>query len=296
MTARNGRDHAVNPANRRCDLRGVALGANQAASAGRVGRLARAEAAVAAAPEGRAERAAAGPRHRSEARDPRRPHATMPRRLHSRQTASSGSCGATARHERDEVLAELGPARSGSRAARRRPPRGPRPDAPARGIRRTRAGGRPRPGTRRGPTSCACAWIPPAVAHAPIVTSRWVTARSRAISSACSGVLIEPSTNRTSYGPADDARSPRRTRRGRPGSAIASSSSSRSRSVSWQPSHEANFTTPIRGRFGTELGARGGRARIGIGASPSQAPAQTRRPESAIEKTGPSRQTKNGPR
>ena len=43
--------------------------------------------------------------------------------------------------------------------------------------------------------------MPPAVAQAPIVTSVAVTARSRLISAACSGVLMEPSTNRMSNGP-----------------------------------------------------------------------------------------------
>ena len=43
--------------------------------------------------------------------------------------------------------------------------------------------------------------MPPAVAQAPMVTSNGVSRRMRTISSACSGVLTEPSTRTMSYGP-----------------------------------------------------------------------------------------------
>jgi hypothetical protein len=70
------------------------------------------------------------------------------------------------------------------------------------------------------------------------------------MSTACSGVLMEPSTKRMSNGPDDlfEVASANSTMSRR--SAIARRSSSRSRSVSWQPSQDANLTTPMRGRRG----------------------------------------------
>ena len=103
--------------------------------------------------------------------------------------------------------------------------------------------------------------MPPAVAQAPIVTSSGRgSRRSRTISSACSGVLIEPSTRRTSNGPDErrEVASANSTMSNR--SAIASRSSSRSRSVSWQPSHDANLTTPTRGRRGARAAGVDGRS------------------------------------
>ena len=108
------------------------------------------------------------------------------------------------------------------------------------------------------------------------------------------GVLIEPSTKRTSNGPDDrlevaSANSTMSTR-----SAMASSSSSRSRSVSWQPSHDANLTTPMRGRR-VARGRAGGVATAShhrpsaVNASPSSATREHRsvaadeeRPELAV--------------
>ena len=45
------------------------------------------------------------------------------------------------------------------------------------------------------------AWIPPEVAQAPIVTSRFDFARTSLIRSTSCGVVIEPSTKERSYGP-----------------------------------------------------------------------------------------------
>ena len=45
------------------------------------------------------------------------------------------------------------------------------------------------------------AWIPPAVAQAPIVISTFDVRRTSRIRSASCGVVIEPSTSETSYGP-----------------------------------------------------------------------------------------------
>jgi len=45
------------------------------------------------------------------------------------------------------------------------------------------------------------AWMPPAVAQAPIVTRRRERRRTRRIRSASAGVVIEPSTSERSYGP-----------------------------------------------------------------------------------------------
>jgi hypothetical protein len=50
------------------------------------------------------------------------------------------------------------------------------------------------------------AWIPPAVAQAPIVITRAETARTCWMRSSSSGVVIEPSTRETSYGPSTTAR------------------------------------------------------------------------------------------
>ena len=118
---------------------------------------ARAEAAVAAATEGRAQRAAAGPRHRTEARRcPGRPTTqTVPRRLHSRQTASSGSCGRRPVDQRDQELAAAGPGRD--RAAAQLAVDGDEIGDRAGLAQRfdvARAAGRPRRGRPRGRTSC----------------------------------------------------------------------------------------------------------------------------------------------
>jgi hypothetical protein len=45
------------------------------------------------------------------------------------------------------------------------------------------------------------AWIPPAVAQAPIVIKNFDWRRTSRIRSASCGVVIEPSTSATSYGP-----------------------------------------------------------------------------------------------
>ena len=87
------------------------------------------------------------------------------------------------------------------------------------------------------------AWIPPDVAHAPIVMSAPDWRRISWIRSASCGVVIEPSTSERSYGPSTTALVASRKSEMSIWPVIASSSSSRSSSVSWQPSHDANFQT-----------------------------------------------------
>ena len=103
-------------------------------------------------------------------------------------------------------------------------------------------GGRTRPTELPTSAKFRSAWIPPAVAQAPIVTRRAGHApdlRIRSVS--CSGG-DRPLHDREVVGP--------RRRRGASGKyamstcpASASNSSSQSSSVSWQPSQEANFQT-----------------------------------------------------
>jgi hypothetical protein len=92
------------------------------------------------------------------------------------------------------------------------------------------------------------AWMPPAVAHAPMVTSRPDWRRMSTMRSASWAVVIEPSTSDTSYGPSTivDVASGKYEMATR--SATASSSSSQSSRLSWQPSHDANFHTARVGR------------------------------------------------
>ena len=258
VTDRNGAAAPVKPAKRRPTSIGsrppspspaAAPVTNARARPVGVRALARAEAAVAAAPEGRADRAAAGPRHGPEAgqaaghHDARdaAPLALQADRLVGQlRPAAGGERG----QELDQLLgvdraaAQLGVHRhevgDGPRRRERIDVRRDRVDGGPEGLvlgggaeRLDAAGGRARADRRRG---------------------AFASARSRAISTACSGVEIEPSTRRTSNGPEDrrDVASANSTMSNR--SAISRSSSSRSRIVSWQPSHEANLTTPTRGR------------------------------------------------
>ena len=91
--------------------------------------------------------------------------------------------------------------------------------------------------------------MPPAVAQAPIVTS---VGRRGAQPDDLLGLLrradraFDEAGRRTGPDERREVASANSTMSTR--SAIASSSSSRSSSVSWQPSHDANLTTPIRGR------------------------------------------------
>ena len=87
------------------------------------------------------------------------------------------------------------------------------------------------------------ACTPPAVAHAPIVTSAFDARRTSWIRSASWAVVIEPSTSDRSYGPSTTPLVASRNSASWTAPATASSSSSRSRSDSWQPSHDANFQT-----------------------------------------------------
>ena len=85
--------------------------------------------------------------------------------------------------------------------------------------------------------------MPPAVAQAPIATSSRDCSRIRWMRATSPGVVTEPSTRDTSYGPSTVARdaSGKCAMRIRP--AMASSSSSQSSNESWHPSQEANFHT-----------------------------------------------------
>src|SRR5208283_2029222 len=85
------------------------------------------------------------------------------------------------------------------------------------------------------------AWIPPAVAQAPIVTRNLEAHRIPWIRSASCGVVMEPSTSERSYGPLTTAREASGKLAISTASATASSSSSQSSRLSWQPSQEENF-------------------------------------------------------
>ena len=85
------------------------------------------------------------------------------------------------------------------------------------------------------------AWIPPAVAHAPIVTSSREARRTRAIRSTSCGVVIEPSTSDRSYGPRIRYLDASGKWAISTAAATLSSSSSQSSRLSWQPSQELNL-------------------------------------------------------
>src|SRR5581483_933693 len=89
--------------------------------------------------------------------------------------------------------------------------------------------------------------MPPAVAHAPIVTRNFVARRTWCIRSASWAVVMEPSTSDISYGPLTTARVASGKYAISTASATARSSSSQSSRLSWQPSHEENFQTAILG-------------------------------------------------
>src|SRR6516164_4261417 len=85
--------------------------------------------------------------------------------------------------------------------------------------------------------------MPPLVAHAPIVTRYLDARRIRWMRSSSCGVVMEPSTSERSYGPFTIHREASAKFATSTLSAIASSSSSQSSNVNWQPSHDANFHT-----------------------------------------------------
>ena len=93
------------------------------------------------------------------------------------------------------------------------------------------------------------AWIPPAVAQAPIVTRTLDARRIWWILSASCGVVIDPSTSARSYGPFPTARDASRKFAISISPVTARSSSSQSRRLSWQPSQEASLKTASRGFF-----------------------------------------------
>ena len=192
---------------------------------------------------------------------------------------------AAAGRERGEQLHAAGPGRSGSRAARRR-----RSTCSAIGRGAGQRVDALRVGVDGGPERVVVA----PSCGAPGCRRRWrrrrssrgsaVRRRSSTIRSRWAGSDTEPSTKSTSYGPGerDEVASGKSTIS--KCSTTASSSSSRSRSVSWQPSQEANLTTPTRGRRAAGWRQR----RTGIRCPPGR---RCRR-AAPIEKTGPSRQTK----
>ena len=144
--------------------------------------------------------------------------------------------------------------------------------------------------------------MPPAVAHAPIVTRSFASARRRAISTACSGVEIEPSTRRTSNGP-DERREV----------ASANSTISKRSAISRRSIldvEDRQLAAVARGELDDADsrpagggGAAGGVVRAGGGGSGAGAhrdvhhrPSRRRSsPSSATLKTGPSLHTKPGP-
>ena len=244
--------HTVNPANRAATSACRRSPRAPADEPGDVGVAARAEAAVAAAPIGRAQRAAAGPGDRPEARHrPARRRRTSRRaRLHSAQTDFVGQLRAAADDERRQQLEQL--ARVDRAAAQlgvhddvigdRRGGRervdelGPRID-----------GGAP---TARDRDQLRSAWMPPAVAQAPIVTR--VVARG-----AQAEQLLELLVRADRALDEEDVERSGRAARGRLGELDdVEPLGDREQvvleveDVSWQPSHEANLTTPTRGRRG----------------------------------------------
>src|SRR6266851_10025704 len=90
--------------------------------------------------------------------------------------------------------------------------------------------------------------MPPAVAQAPIVTRNFEARRTWWMRSASWGVVMDPSTSERSYGPFTTAREASRKLAISTSPATASSSSSQSSRLSWQPSQDANFHTASRGR------------------------------------------------
>src|SRR3990172_11346180 len=87
------------------------------------------------------------------------------------------------------------------------------------------------------------AWMPPAVAQAPIVTRSFDAVRIARMRSASFAVVIEPSTRERSYGPLTSAREASRKSAITSRAATASKSSSQFSRVNWQPSQDANFQT-----------------------------------------------------
>src|SRR5215469_12039717 len=95
------------------------------------------------------------------------------------------------------------------------------------------------------------AWMPPAVAQAPMVTRYFEARRTCWIRSLSCGVVMDPSTSERSYGPFTFARDASRKLAISTSPATASNSSSQSSRLNWQPSQEANFQTASLGLCGT---------------------------------------------
>src|SRR5215470_20160381 len=87
------------------------------------------------------------------------------------------------------------------------------------------------------------AWMPPAVAHAPMVTRYFEARRTCWMRSASCCVVMEPSTSERSYGPLTTAREASAKLAISISPATASNSSSQSSKLNWQPSQDANFHT-----------------------------------------------------
>src|SRR6478672_6968154 len=85
--------------------------------------------------------------------------------------------------------------------------------------------------------------MPPAVAQAPMVTRKRDMRRTSWMRSASCGVVIDPSTSERSYGPFTTARDASGKLAISTAPASASSSSSQSSRLNWQPSQDENFQT-----------------------------------------------------
>ena len=132
-----------------------------------------------------------------------------PRRLHSVHTLVSGMSGLRPDQQRGDHLEQLAPVdRAAAQLEVDRDVRGDR----RRGGQRVdvlRAGVDDRGGTRSTSAKLRSAWMPPAVAQAPMVTrNRRLLADLRGSAPRRAAVVIDPSTRDTSYGPG-------RTRAGR---------------------------------------------------------------------------------
>src|SRR6266478_5251177 len=95
--------------------------------------------------------------------------------------------------------------------------------------------------------------MPPAVAHAPIVTRNFDERRTWWMRSASCGVVMEPSTSDRSYGPRTTAREASAKLAISTALVSASSSSSQSSRLNWQPSQEANFRTASLGLWAVSM-------------------------------------------
>ncbi len=176
------------------------------------------------------------------------PRATMtqgvPSRLHSRQTLDAGVTGLRPDEEGAQRPRGAAPCGSGNRAARSRRRRGRGWEWTCRAPRDTAARRRPPGRTPPRTAKLRRAWIPPAVAHAPIVTRNRGTPPDAVdplgVVRRRDGALDEDEVPRA---PSRRRGRPRGSCRSKTAPATARSSSSQSRRESWQPSQDANLKT-----------------------------------------------------